>query len=139
MKLVFNGETKRVPQAICQFDQLINYAAEVFKSQKSLATSTKLYYVDEDGDIISVTCQSDLDQAKDVMGDKIKLVFATSDNEAQSILFKDGKTNCSSKLQVEQLNETSQHLQISFLDQTQAFMSRNSIYSTLQCIDSNKQ
>ena len=36
----------------------------------------KLFYVDEDNDVISVTCQSDLDQAIQAMNAKVKLIFA---------------------------------------------------------------
>jgi len=44
--------------------------------------------MDEDGDIISVTCQSDFDIALGVNSSKVKLVFAEDEDEARMQLTK---------------------------------------------------
>jgi len=64
MKIIFAGETKRVPE-FKSFEDIVNYSQTIFKSDMS-AKSThqkdlKLFYMDEDNDIISVDCQSDFD------------------------------------------------------------------------------
>lgn len=42
--------------------------------------------MDEEGDVISVTCQSDLDQALKAMAAKVKLIFAQNEDEARQSL-----------------------------------------------------
>ena len=62
MKIIFAGETKRVPE-FKSFEDIVKYSQTIFKSdmsQKSYA-NLKLFYMDEDNDIISVDCQSDFD------------------------------------------------------------------------------
>lgn len=49
--------------------------------------------MDEDGDVISVTCQSDLDQALRDIGSKVKLVFAEDEDEATMQLTKNANTS----------------------------------------------
>ena len=44
--------------------------------------------MDEDNDIISVTCQSDFNQALKDMTGKVKLVIADSEDEARQEFFK---------------------------------------------------
>ena len=56
MKVIFGGETKRIPE-IKEFEQLVNYAADIFNAnQLKTQNDLKLFYEDEEGDIISVTC-----------------------------------------------------------------------------------
>lgn len=57
MKVIFGGETKRIPE-IKKFEELIQYAATIFNADKLQAKSNdlKLFYQDDEGDIISVTC-----------------------------------------------------------------------------------
>jgi len=56
MKVIFGGETKRIPE-IKEFDKLISYAANIFQaSQLSKGNDLKLFYQDDEGDIISVSC-----------------------------------------------------------------------------------
>lgn len=55
---------------------------------KAKFDSLKFYYMDEDGDIISVTCQSDFDIALGVNSSKVKLVFAEDEDEARMQLTK---------------------------------------------------
>ena len=43
--------------------------------------------MDEDNDIISVTCQSDFNQALRDMTGKVKLVIADSEDEARQVFF----------------------------------------------------
>ena len=65
MKIIFGGETKRVPDSIVQFDELLQYSSRIFNTNESSvkAGGLKLFYMDDEGDVISVTCQGDLDQA----------------------------------------------------------------------------
>jgi len=78
MKIIFAGETKRVPE-FKSFEDIVNYSHSIFKSDMS-AESThhdlKLFYMDEDNDIISVDCQSDFDLALQSNSAKVKFVFA---------------------------------------------------------------
>ena len=57
MKVIFGGETKRIPE-IKEFNELLKYAAKIFAATQlqSQATDLKLFYQDDEGDIISVTC-----------------------------------------------------------------------------------
>lgn len=77
-------------------EELINYSLTIFKGEELKANkdSLKLYYMDEDGDIISVTSQSDFDIALGVISSKVKLVFAEDEDEARMHLSKGA--NCSS-------------------------------------------
>lgn len=57
MKVIFGGETKRIPE-IMEFEQLVKYAASIFNANQLQAKGNdlKLFYQDDEGDIISVTC-----------------------------------------------------------------------------------
>jgi hypothetical protein len=71
MKIIFKGETKRVPDlqnynALQEHvDKIFNLCIDVLEARDGL--SLKMFYMDEDGDVISVTCQSDLDEARNLM------------------------------------------------------------------------
>jgi hypothetical protein len=62
MKIIFAGETKRVPE-FKSFEDIVKYSQNIFKSDMSQKSTPdlKLFYMDEDNDIISVDCQSDFD------------------------------------------------------------------------------
>jgi hypothetical protein len=57
MKVIFQGETKRIPE-IKNYIELLKYAANIFDATQLQAKSAelKLFYQDDEGDIISVTC-----------------------------------------------------------------------------------
>ena len=57
MKVIFGGETKRIPE-IQNFEELLEFAATIFNATQlnSEGTDLKLFYQDDEGDIISVTC-----------------------------------------------------------------------------------
>lgn len=89
MKVIFGGETKRIPE-IENFEELLKYAATIFNAShlNSQGNDLKLYYQDDEGDIISVTCQSDLEEAYRIMKGRIKFVFALDDAKARASLIK---------------------------------------------------
>ena len=59
MKVIFGGETKRIPE-IQNYVELLKYAANIFDATHlqahAKAMDLKLFYQDDEGDIISVTC-----------------------------------------------------------------------------------
>ena len=59
MKVIFGGETKRIPE-IKEFNQLLKYASRIFNASELAAKNgkldLKLFYQDDEGDVISVTC-----------------------------------------------------------------------------------
>jgi len=57
MKVIYGGETKRIPE-IKELEKLHWYAANIFNARQlqSIGTDLKLFYLDDEGDIISVTC-----------------------------------------------------------------------------------
>lgn len=57
MKVIFGGETKRIPE-IKDYVELLKYTADIFDTTQLQANANdlKLFYQDEEGDIISVTC-----------------------------------------------------------------------------------
>lgn len=98
MKIIFGGETKRVPE-MNVYEELIRYSSEVFRvTQEKCEDQLKLYYLDEDGDIISVSCQSDLDEAMRLLMGRIKLAMAYSKDEASHCLLKGSFASCDSFL-----------------------------------------
>lgn len=46
----------------------------------------KFYYIDQDGDIISISGQGDLDEARQVLNGQLRLVCAKSNEEARQVL-----------------------------------------------------
>ena len=65
MKIVYGGETKRVPD-IKVYAELLQHSIEVFRVKDSVAQIGNLmrfYNMDEEGDLITVSCQDDLDVA----------------------------------------------------------------------------
>ena len=57
MKVIFGGETKRIPE-IKEFDELVRYAANVFEASElnDSKNDLRLFYQDNDGGLISGTC-----------------------------------------------------------------------------------
>jgi len=84
MKIMFLGETKRVSD-IKQFNELVKKSFEIFdiKAAKLNREDLKLFYIDDDGDIISVSCQSDLDEAFLELKSKVKLCLANNHSQAK--------------------------------------------------------
>ena len=65
---------------------MVDQVAQVFKFNEMmvLGENLKFFYIDEDGDTISVTNQSDLEAALKVMPDgKMRLVVAKSFEDAR--------------------------------------------------------
>ena len=96
MKIIYRGQTKRVPETN-QFNDLLAYAAKVFKFHD--VRHLVLFYMDEDNDIISVTCQSDFIQALRDMTGKVKLVIADSEDEARQEFYKGSLGSANTMLQ----------------------------------------
>lgn len=89
MKIIFKGETKRVP-VFNDFLALAEYCQQIFQLKQSLTLQhdlcLKLFYVDEDGDVISVTCQSDLDEINQLYQSNARLAIAASNEDAREAL-----------------------------------------------------
>lgn len=71
MKVVYNNETKKLPD-VSDYTQLTKAVTGAFSLEQS---NLKFFYTDEDGDTITVTNQSDLDQARMSVG-QLKLYLA---------------------------------------------------------------
>jgi hypothetical protein len=84
MKIIFAGETKRVPE-FQSFNEIVVYSQQIFNCDltKQGKGNLKLFYMDEDDDMISVDCQSDFDQALRENSSRIKFVFAESEDDAR--------------------------------------------------------
>ena len=85
MKIIFNQDTKRLPE-VAQYADMVAQVLKVFTVDltKELGHNLKFYYVDSDEDIISVTSQSDYEEAlAQYPGNKLRLVLAQSVEEAQ--------------------------------------------------------
>ena len=84
MKLVLNQETKRVPD-LKDYQELLGHLSTAFRLDPETLTtlSLKLYYLDEDEDVICVTNQADLDEAFSVCP-KLKLALAPSSVDAMT-------------------------------------------------------
>jgi hypothetical protein len=89
MKIVFNNETKKLPN-LTNFKELVQKVTTAFENQ-SISENQKFFYNDEDGDTITVSTQADLDEAIKSMPSKLKLfvnndVREASDAMSQSML-----------------------------------------------------
>ena len=82
MKLVYKNDTKRVSDAL-SYEQLVMTAHEIFNLSMmvQLGENLKFFYQDSDGDIISVTNQSDLNEATQQMIKPLKLIIAQNADE----------------------------------------------------------
>lgn len=85
MKIVFNQDTKRFPE-MASYADLVAQATKVFDLDMSqqLGHNLKFFYVDSDEDIISVTTQTDYEEAlSQFPGNKLRLLVAGSVDEVQ--------------------------------------------------------
>jgi len=87
MKIIYKNETKRIPD-FANYQELVVAVAKAFNFTEVLqfGDNIKLYYIDEDGDIVSITGQGDLEEAKQVINGPMRLVAATSNEEARQVL-----------------------------------------------------
>ena len=87
MKVIYKNETKRIPD-FASYLELATAVAQAFKFHEMLqfGDNIKLYYMDDDGDIVSITGQGDLEEAKQVVDGPLRLVAATSNEEAREAL-----------------------------------------------------
>lgn len=87
MKIIYRGETKRVPD-FQQYEELVKHAAKIFplNETEEIGESLKVYYMDEDGDIISITSQSDLEEAYQVLQSKVRVALCQSIDGARETL-----------------------------------------------------
>lgn len=85
MKIVFNEETKRIPD-IKEYGQLVGHLHKALnlKGTDEIGENLKLYYRDEDDDIICISTQADLDEAYLVLQGKLKLALCSNADEAHS-------------------------------------------------------
>jgi hypothetical protein len=64
MKIVFSGDTKKIPD-FQEYEALVNHASKIFgfKDANEIGVNFKLFYQDDENDIISISGQSDLEEA----------------------------------------------------------------------------
>ena len=74
VKVTFKLETKKFKKP-SDFDSLVYSTIKAFG--QSLPPQFKFYYVDSDGDLISISCQEDLEEAIQSM-DALKLIVEES-------------------------------------------------------------
>lgn len=85
MKIVFNEETKRIPD-LKEYGPLVGHLHKALglKGTDEIGENLKLYYRDEDDDIICISTQADLDEAYLVLNGKLKLALCANAEEAQN-------------------------------------------------------
>ena len=85
MKILYKNDTKKVADQE-SYDELVRIAEEAFNISKlvQLGENIKFYYMDHEGDIISVTHQKDLDEARSVPS--LRMVIARDVEDARQIL-----------------------------------------------------
>ena len=81
MKIVYQQETKRVPDNL-SYDELMDYSTNIFGAEQEDEYLT-LFYVDSDGDLISVSSQSDLELSLRDNQNSFKFALAHDENEAR--------------------------------------------------------
>ena len=89
MKIIYKGETKKAPK-LKDYDKLIAYIVNVFgiDEEETNCDNMSLYYMDADGDLISVSCQSDLNETLTNSSFRTKFVFTNDDHDAREQLLK---------------------------------------------------
>lgn len=100
MKIIYKGETKRVPD-LKDFRELIAHIRMTFDisygtNEGNSTSHHKLFYKDEEGDFVSISNQFDLDEAY-IVCDKLRLVFEDSTENAIKAL-ETGSTHNSSSM-----------------------------------------
>jgi hypothetical protein len=76
MKIIFNEVTKRVPD-VKDYFELVGHLHKTLKlpGTSEIGENLKLFYIDEDGDVICITCQDDLNEAYSLQP-KLKLCLS---------------------------------------------------------------
>lgn len=87
MKIIYRGETKRIAD-FQRYEELVKHATKIFglNEMEEVGESLKVFYMDEDGDIISITSQGDLEEAYQVLQTKIRFALCPSIDEARDAL-----------------------------------------------------
>jgi hypothetical protein len=87
MKVIYQKETKRLPE-LKVYEDLVSATTNAFNFHEMVVfgDNMKFYYIDQDGDIISISCQGDLDEAYQVLNGSIRLVCASNNEEARQVL-----------------------------------------------------
>lgn len=85
MKILYKNDTKKVADQD-SYSELVRIAEEAFNltSLVQIGENIKFYYMDHEGDIISVTHQKDLDEARTVPS--LRIVISKDVEEARQIL-----------------------------------------------------
>ena len=88
MKVLYNGVCKRLPP--CKtYDELVGQLQSRFSlsGTAQIGENLKLFYLDEDGDIICVSCDDDLQEAMQILPDgRIKMALSNSSDNATAVL-----------------------------------------------------
>lgn len=84
MKVVYNSETKKL-QNPADYSKLVETVAKAF-SIPNINQKQKFFYTDEDGDTITVSTQTDLEEAYKSMPSKLKLYLAQDAREANDAM-----------------------------------------------------
>lgn len=84
IKVLFNKETHLFPKEQT-FVGLLAVVAQTFGSQ-NLPATFKFFYSDEEGDIISISCQEDYEEAFESGPQILFLVLSESLNQAMNLL-----------------------------------------------------
>jgi len=94
MKVVYQGETKRLPE-LKTYGVLVKQTAKAFNLSEQDMVGIKFYYIDHEQDIISITNQGDLDEAQNVLNGVLKLVATRNIEEARAPLMESviGRSN----------------------------------------------
>ena len=67
MKIIYRGDTRKISKAL-NYEELVQHLLKIFtiSNTEEIGESLKLFYMDFDGDIISVTSQDDLVEYNDL-------------------------------------------------------------------------
>ena len=88
MKIIYNDDTKRFT-GIQSYEILIEKCTKAFNIglNKQFGENLKFYYIDEDGDVISITSEADFEEALQVLADnQLRLIVAENIDQAREIL-----------------------------------------------------
>jgi hypothetical protein len=85
MKVIYQNETKRFPE-LKSYSALIQQTAKAFSLTQQDMVGIKFYYIDSDGDVISLTNQDDLDEAMTAINGVLKVVASKNIDEAKMTL-----------------------------------------------------
>lgn len=86
MKIIFQGDTKRVAERNFVYEELMAHCQRIFQIGGAEAPALKFFYQDDDCEIISISCQADLIFARNLMKSKLKLILAPSALAVQDML-----------------------------------------------------